>query len=225
MAGQITAIQAQKKNKQRANIFLDGEFAFGLALVEAVQLSKGQYLSDEEIATLRMADEQACAYESALTFLSYRPRSSAEVAHQLREKEFCASTIEHTVQRLSRAGLIDDEEFARYWIDNREQFKPRSARALRYELTQKGIAERMIDALVQDIDESESAYRAVSSKLAQWQHLDPGMFRRKLTGYLQRRGFNYAIISQVWERIQAETERQNDNREDVAIWDQETSLR
>ena len=222
MAGQITAIQAQKKNKQRANIFLDGEFAFGLALIEAAKLSKGQYLSDEEIAALRLADEQACAYESALNFLSYRPRSSAEVTHRLQEKGFCESTIEHTVHRLSRAGLIDDEEFARYWISNREQFKPRSTRALRYELAQKGIAGHMIDDLVQDIDESESAYRAVSSRLAQWQQLDPGMFRRKLTGYLQRRGFGYAIVSQVWERIQAERERQDDKGEDLEIWDQET---
>ncbi|MBN1582747.1 MAG: RecX family transcriptional regulator [Anaerolineae bacterium] len=222
MAGQITAIQAQKKNQQRANIFLDGEFAFGLALIEAAKLSKGQYLSDEDIAALRMADEQARAYEFALDFLSYRPRSSAEVDRRLRKKEFCESTIEHTVQRLSRAGLIDDEEFARYWISNREQFKPRGARALRYELHQKGIAERIIDDLVQDVDELESAYRAMSPKLAQWQHLDSSTFRRKLTGHLQRRGFNYAVISQVWERIQAEREHQIDKREDMETWEQET---
>jgi regulatory protein len=221
MAGQITAIQVQKKNKQRANIFLDGEFAFGLALIEAAKLSKGQYLSDDDIAVLRMADEQASAYESALGFLSYRPRSSAEVAHRLREKAFCESTIEHTVQRLSRAGLIDDEEFARYWITNREQFKPRGVRALHYELRQKGIAEHLIDDLVQDIDEVESAYCAAASKLGKWQHLDPDTVRRKLSGHLQRRGFDYAVISQVWERIQAERECQVDKREDVDTWEQE----
>ena len=219
MAGRITAIQVQKKNSQRANIFLDGEFAFGLALIEATKLSKGQYLGDEDVIALRTADEQARAYESALNFLSYRPRSSDEVARRLRKKAFCESTIEHTVQRLSWAGLVDDQEFARYWINNREQFKPRGVRALRYELRQKGIAGHIIDDLVQDVDELDGAFRAVSPKCAKWQHLDPHTFRRKLTGYLQRRGFNYEIISQVWERIQAEKEDQMDKREDTEIWE------
>jgi regulatory protein len=222
MAGRITAIQVQKKNRHRANIFLDDEFAFGLALIEAAKLSKGQYLSDDDISRLRTADEQARAYEFALDFLSYRPRSSAEVARRLCKKEFCASTIAQVVQRLGRAGLIDDEEFARYWIDNREQFRPRGKRALRYELRRKGISNQVIDNLLQGIDEEENAYRAAAPQLARWQHLDPTTFRRKLTSYLQRRGFNYDVISQVWERIQSEQGPLGlDKREDIDVWDQE----
>lgn len=202
MAGQITAIQVQKNNRERANVFIDGQFAFGLAMIEAARLVKGQYLSDEAIAALRVADEQVRAYEFALDFLAYRPRSRAEVSQRLAEKEFAEQTIELVLQRLSQAGLIDDDAFARYWVDNREQFKPRGGRALRYELRRKGIAGQVVDDLLQEIDQVEAARRAVSSRLGRWQQLDQATFRRKLSGFLQRRGFDYEVIAQVWEQIQ-----------------------
>lgn len=217
MAGQITGIDVQKKNKERANIFIDGEFAFGLTIVEAAHLRTGQYLSDENIAALQAADEQTRAYEFALDFLSCRPRSRAEVARRLREKEFAEPTIEYVLQRLFRAGLIDDMEFARYWIGNREQFKPRGKRALGYELRQKGIADSIIDDLLQDIDQVDSAYRAAAPQIRRWRLLEPLEFRRKLGSFLQRRGFTYDVIAEVWERVRVEGEEissDNNDRED-----------
>jgi len=225
MAGRITAIRVQKRNRKRANVFIEGDFAFGLAMIEAAKLSKGQYLSDEEIASLRLADEKERAYELALGFLSYRPRSQAEVARRLRQKGFCEPVVERVLQRLSQAGLLDDQAFARYWIDNREQFKPRGIRALRQELRQKGIPDDVVDELVKDVDEIESAYRAVAQRVPRWQHLDPVAFRRKLSGHLQRRGFGYDVIREVWDRVMAEREEKDFSiveREDTTIWDQET---
>ncbi|MBN1935366.1 MAG: RecX family transcriptional regulator [Anaerolineae bacterium] len=224
MAGRITAIKIQKKDRERASIFIDGQFAFGLALVEAARLRTGQHLSDEDIAALQTVDEQARAYEFALDFLSYRPRSQAEVARRLRDKEFLEPTIEYVLQRLSRAGLIDDVEFARYWIGNREQFKPRGMRALRYELREKGIANDIVEELLQDLDQTDSAHRAAAPKIRRWRQLDPLEFRRKLAGFLQRRGFTYNVIAEVWERIQTDGEAtlpDNDEREDQEVWDQE----
>ncbi len=222
MAGRITSIQVQKKNQRRVNISLDGEFAFGLAFVDAARLSKGQYLSDDDIAALRAADDRTRAYDFALDFLSYRPRSRAEVTNRLRKKAFHESVIEDVLQRLAQAQLIDDAAFARYWIRNREQFKPRGVRALRYELRQKGIADELIDELLQNVDQIEGAYQAVASRVPKWRRLDRATFRRKLVGYLQRRGFYYDVISQVWDRIESELEASRfdgEEREDTEIWD------
>jgi regulatory protein len=224
MAGQITAIEVQKRNPERANIFIDGEFAFGLALVEAVKLSKGQYLSDEAIAALQVADEEERAYELALNYLSYRPRSKAEVARRLGQKGFSEPSIEAVLRRLSRSGLLDDEEFARYWVSNREQFKPRGRYALRYELRQKGVAADIIDSLLDQVDDRQNAYRAALKRINRWQHLEPEQRRRKLDGYLRRRGFNYETIQGVWERIQAEhvDDTFDMQEEEHTTWDQET---
>lgn len=206
MAGRITAIQVQKNNAQRANILIEGEFAFGLALIEAAKLKLGAYLEDADIERLLQFDEQERAYEQALGFLSYRPRSQSEVSRNLRDKGFGAPAIEEAIERLQRVGLLDDEAFARYWIGNREQFKPRGERALRYELRQKGIDDQVIDRLVQDTDESESAYRAAVQRIERWKRLDPAVRRQKLSAYLQRRGFGYEAIQDVWERLDKEFE-------------------
>jgi len=134
MAGTITALRFQKRNKYRVNVYIDGQFAFGLAAIEAARLRVGQTLSDDDVARLRMRDEVERAYERALNFLSYRPRSEAEVRRNLRKKNVEEEVVEEVTGRLTRAGLLNDQEFARYWVENRLQFNPRGARALRHEL-------------------------------------------------------------------------------------------
>ena len=225
MAGQITAIEVQKRNPRRANVFIDGEFAFGLAMIEAAKLSKGQYLSPKDIEALLELDQEERAYENALNFLSYRPRSRAETARHLHKKGFSQETTQAVLDRLGRAKLLDDEAFAQYWISNREQFKPRGQYALRQELRQKGIGSSIIDALLEDVDETEGAYRAATKRLARWKRLDPAVRRRKMTDYMRRRGFSYETARQVWERLIAEhriDENDIENGEDTTIWNGET---
>ena len=204
MAGRITSLSVQVHNPDRANVYLDGEFAFGLAMIEAAKLSTGQFLTDADIEALKQFDEGERAHESALNLLSYRPRSEREVRRRLGRKGFSEPAIEQAVQRLLRARLLDDEAFARYWISNREQFRPRGAFALRQELRRKGVSHRIIDGLLEDVDEAENAYQAATKRLTRWQRIDPSERQRRLFGYLQRRGFSYDVIRDVWERLLAE---------------------
>ncbi len=206
MGGTITALIVQKRNKERVSVYLDGRFAFGLALSEAMKLRKGQYLSDEEIARLRAADEVEIAREHALRFLSYRPRSAAEVRRNLRQnkRQFSEETIEAVIARLERAGLIDDEAFARFWVENRARFGPRSARALRYELQRKGVPEAAIVAALADLDEEEAAYQAACQRAPRYARMDRRAFREHLGSYLARRGFSTHTIRDVLNRLWAE---------------------
>ena len=204
MAGRITSLSVQKNNPQRVNVYIDGEFAFGLAMIEAVKLSTGQLLTDADIRALDQLDECERARESALNLLSYRPRSEHEVRRRLQQKGFSEQAIESAVQRLLRAKLLDDEAFARYWISNREQFRPRGQFALRQELWRKGVPSRIIDRLLEDVDEAENAYQAAMKRLSRWQRMEPSERQHKLTGYLQRRGFSYDVIREVWDRLVAE---------------------
>ena len=142
MAGTISSLQQQKNNPERVSVFIDGEFAFGVALDTAARLAKGQFLSDADIAALQTDDEHDRAYQSALHFLGSRPRSTTEVQRNLQEKGFADEAIAAAIARLLEHHYLDDEEFARYWLDNRSRFRPRSARAIRYELRQKGVETR-----------------------------------------------------------------------------------
>jgi len=198
--GKITALKHQKKNQDRVSVYLDGRFAFGLPAIVAASLKPGQSLSDAEIEALKQQGVVEGAYDRALSYLSYRPRSRAEIVTYLERRDVPEGQIGEIVERLERAGLLDDDAFARYWVENREQFRPRGLHALRYELRRKGISDEVIERALASIDVSASAYRAAEGKARQLRHLDPVTFRRKLLDYLARRGFEYEVAQDATER-------------------------
>jgi regulatory protein len=201
MAGTVTAMRFQKRNTNRVNVYIDGQFAFGLAAIEAARLQVGQTLSDDDIARLQRQDEVERAYERALNFLSYRPRSEHEIRSNLRKKKVADDIVEWAVERLTRAGLIHDREFAHYWVENRLQFNPRGKHALRHELRAKGISTSIIAETLADLDETVPARRAAEAGARRLAHLEPHEFRRKLKAYLTRRGFSYEAIEPLIESM------------------------
>ena len=146
------------------------------------------------------------AKQSAYRYLSYRPRSVKEVRQNLKKKGYQATTIEQVIDRLIELELLDDLGFARFWVEQRETFKPRSRRALRYELYQKGISSETVDQVVDDVDETAAAQRAGRKKLPIWSGLAEDQFKQKMGQFLQRQGFDYAIVRSVvlelWESIE-----------------------
>ena len=205
MAGTITALKAQTKNKGRVNVYLDGTFAFGLADVIAAPLRVGQRLSDDDIAALRQRDAQERAYDQALRFLSYRPRSIEETRRYLADKDVPPDVIATTLARLARAGLLDDEAFARFWVENRESFRPRSAMALRMELRRKGVGDEAIATALAAVDEKEAAYQAALARAVRLRGADRTTFYRRLGGFLQRRGFGYETARETVDRLWRES--------------------
>ncbi len=206
MMRKITAIEPQRKNPQRVNIYLDGDFAFGLARITAGWLMVGQELDEGKIAKMQAEDADETAYQKALHFLSYRPRSSAEVRQNLKKRGVTETLVEQTVNRLQRAGLVNDQEFARAWVENRNTFQPRSRSALRMELRRKGLSDEIVQPVLDEqVDEEALAFAAArkySRRLAGLEWLE---FRQKLSGFLARRGFSYTtlspVVSEVWKEI------------------------
>lgn len=200
MAGTITALKIQKNNKERVNVFIDGEFGLAVTMPVAAALRQGQYLSDADIDSLKSQDERNKAYERAIRFLGYRPRSRAEIDRYLRAKGCSADVIDHTINRLVEKQYLNDEDFARFWLENRERYRPRGEQALRYELRQKGVPDEVIDTVLADLDEDELAWTAVESKLQHWSNLTEEELKKKITGFLSRRGFSYEIVHNVYHR-------------------------
>ena len=194
MAKEITALTFQKRNKDRVNVYLDGKFAFGLAAIEAARLRVGQALSDNEIVELQRKDDVERAYERALNYLSYRPRSEGEVRRNLRRKDIEGPVIDAVIARLTQAGLLDDREFARYWVDNRARFNPRGRRGLQHELRQRGISRNIIEDVLESYDVHEAARKVVEAGARRLSQEAPQDFRRKLQAYMARRGFSYGVI-------------------------------
>jgi regulatory protein len=215
----ITAIETQKKNPQRVNIHLDGQFAFGLSRLTAAWLRVGESLTPEKIATLRADDAREAALQQAILFLGYRPRSVAEVRKNLLGHEFPAEVVEATLDRLEQDGLLGDEQFAHTWVENRHAFRPRSRRMLTQELRQKGIGEDVIrSALAETSDERSLALEAGRKYARRLTGLEWPEFRAKLAGHLGRRGFDYEVVGsatrQIWQETRETTVEDTNNYED-----------
>jgi len=198
---EITALTPQKRNPDRVNLYLDGEFALGLSAEAATGFRVGQTLDESALADLQDRENFISARQSAFRYLSFRPRSIAEVRLNLLGKEYDEALVEQVIDYLIAHDYLDDEEFAAYWVEQREAFKPRSRYALRQELFQKGLSRSVIAQALQDVDETDAAERAARKRARRWIHLPFDEFQKKLGGYLQRRGFNYRIAKSTTEKI------------------------
>jgi len=213
----ITAIEAQKKRSNRVNIYLDGEFAFGLERITAAWLRVGQELDEKKIEQLQSEDARERAFQQALLFLSYRARSESEIRKNLKKHEIPEDVIEETLGRLRKDGLANDNQFARAWVENRSTFRPRSRRMMELELRQKGLDEESMKSALADVDDEVLAYDAAQKRAPRFKGLEWSEFRKKLSGFLTRRGFSYSVISSVVTRIwnEVHAEEQHYEEEDI----------
>ncbi|WP_423226453.1 RecX family transcriptional regulator [Candidatus Amarolinea aalborgensis] len=202
----ITALVFQKTARDRVNVFLDEVYAFGLAAILAAPLRVGQVLSEQEIDALRAADLEEHAWNLALKFLSFRPRSEVEIRRYLAGKGLDAAATDQIIERLVRLGYVDDQAFARAWVASRSLLRPKGPRALQYELRSKGVAPDVIEEALEDLAADEAAYAAVSKPAARWRALESSAFKQKVQAFLARRGFDYDIIQKTVERLLAEVD-------------------
>ncbi|TSC54136.1 MAG: regulatory protein, partial [Microgenomates group bacterium LiPW_16] len=105
-------------------------------------------------------------------------------------------------KKLQSLNYINDEEFARWWIEQRATFRPRGKMALRVELRQKGVEKEISDKVVSEkVDELSLAKKAVAKKLKIYQNLPSQEFCQKMTAFLARRGFSWETIKEVVDEI------------------------
>jgi regulatory protein len=211
-AGSITAIRAQARDSQRVNLEINGEFAMGVSLdiLAHEGLFVGQHLDDAKIQQLLASVAFDRAKQSALRLLEIRPRSQREIHERLRQRGFDADTITAVTARLSEVGLLDDNAFATYLVEQRQRASNRGGSAIRQDLRRHGIDSNTISIVADshnlgDDDEAHALTyaRKISRRL---RGLDRTTFTRRLGGALQRRGFNGSAMRQamqtVWQELQ-----------------------
>lgn len=210
MGKAITDLKPQVKRNDRVSVFLDGEFGFGLHRSVAEPLRIGQQLDAVEIEALQRADQRETAHKRAVRLIAQRPHSEHELEIRLERQGMQSTDIQAVLQRLRDSGLADDLAFARAWIENRMAFRPRGARALRSELRRKGVGSRVIERALKEFDEGEAARLAAEQGARKYLHLSPEMYRRRLSAYLSRRGFEQHTITPLVRELAAELEAESE---------------
>ena len=155
-----------------------------------------------------MADSNSLqdCLNAAYYYLSYRPRSEAEIRHWLHRRGFANEVAEKAIAKLKEQNLSDDFAFAQFWKDNRLSFRPKSKRLIKKELRDKKVAAEIIEQVTKDIDDEEIAYKLGSSRMPALAHLDYPDFYRRLSSYLTYRGFGYQVIRDTAGRLWREKE-------------------
>ncbi len=150
---------------------------------------------------------------ASFRFVSYRPRSEKEICDFLQKKlkmwkTVGRQTLEKVIKRLGELEYIDDRKFVQWWIEQRSNFRQKGKRLLVLELHQKGVPQRVIDEAweaqntnLEPYSELEAAKGAITKKVAVWQHFPPLERKKKLYGFLGRRGFSSSIIHQVIDEL------------------------
>jgi len=207
----ITKILKSRRERNRYEVFVDEKSA--LTVSESVLARSGLYdgkpIDQETIDGLSLADSRERAHQTAVNFISYRPRSSKEVSDKLTRKGFGADLVRAEVEQLRSLMLINDLEFARMFIRDKLRGKPMGRALLRRKLLEKGISfqatERVLKEYVTDETELEAARALATRKLkasrARFSNLEPPMRQKRLADYLLNRGFSTEVAYKIARSI------------------------
>ena len=193
----ITAIKKQKRKKDRVNVYLDGEFGFGIDLENLLKfnLKVEKELTKEEIEKILEEAEYKDIRDKLLNYATLRPRSEKEIDDWFYKKKVHESMHKRLKDKLRKLDLLDDEEFAKWWVSQRQEFKPRGPKLLYAELLNKGIDKKIISKAIeeQDIEGIKVAYKLLEKKSYRWKNKDIKT-KKKMTDFLARKGFKWDAI-------------------------------
>lgn len=192
----ITQISAQQKNKDRCNIFIDGEYSFSVSTetVYKFYLKTGKELSEEEITAIKEDGERTSALNRATEYLSKVYKTRKQVKDYLLKKGYSDDAVYYAVSRLTETGYINDSEYARRYFEtaSKNQGKKLSA----YKLMAKGVRKDVIDEAYEKaaVPSKENA-AAVAEKYMRNKEINKENLA-KTYRYLIGRGFSYDEASE-----------------------------
>jgi regulatory protein len=192
----ITSLK-QQKDKNRVNVYLDDSFGFGIDLDNFVllHLKLGQELTDEEVHEIVKKAEFQKTLEKIYRFATVRPRSEKEFKDWLYRKKVPNEIHKDLFIKLKYFEFLDDEKFARFWIESRNLYRPKPRRVLTQELRQKGINKEIVDKILNEspIDETQMAKNLIEKRSAHWEGIPKEKRGQKMLAYLVGKGFSFEI--------------------------------
>ncbi|MBR5336397.1 MAG: RecX family transcriptional regulator [Lachnospiraceae bacterium] len=203
----VTKIEIQKKNKNRASIYIDDEFAFGIHVnvVYDLGLRSGMEIDEDLRRRIISEEERKNARGYALKLIGYRSRCEAEVRRKMREKCYSEEITEDTISYLTDNGFLNDEEFVRLYIESKLDINKYGLNRIEYNLKGMGISRDVIRKCLaeysEDVDEYALALPLAKKKLASLEKDDRETKYRKLSGFLGRKGYSYDVISRILREL------------------------
>ncbi len=219
----ITKLTPGVKDPNRVNVFLDNHFAFSLDLAQVVDLDVkvGQKVNSERLKTLQSASEFGKLYQRTLEWVLTRPHSVRETQDYLKRRkikrkqlnrqrereerrplpELQDEMMQQVVERLLEKGYLNDQKFAKFFVENRYVRRGISQRRLRMELKRKGVDDESAKIALETVPrpEDEEVLKVIKKKRKKYNDF-------QLIGYLVRQGFDFQRAKNAVENYRPEDE-------------------
>ena len=207
----ITKILKVRRERNKYEVFIDDKP--GLRVSETTLAKSGLYtgkaLDEKVIEQIVRTDSRERAYQIAVNFISYRPRSSKEIIDKLARKGFTRELALEVVDQLKELSLLNDLQFARMFVRDKLRGKPMGKAMLRRKLLEKGIAfqlsERVLKEYVTEENEQEAArtlaVRKMKMSRSRLSALEPLARQKRLVDYLLSRGFSQDVATKTVRSI------------------------
>lgn len=207
----ITKITQQKRDPERFNVFLDDQYAFSVheSVLVKFELSKGKVLEDWAVSDMVYEDEIQKAFNRALHYLGFRMRSEQEVKDKLAEIGYGQAVILEAIVKLRRLGFVNDETFARAFVETQKKTSGQGPRAIQQKLQQKGISKELQEQILHEYagDEQVEIARKMAEKESRKNKAEsPQQKETRIQQSLLRKGFSYEIIKEALSSLLFEIE-------------------
>lgn len=193
----ITDMQIQKNNKSRANVYIDGEFAFGLEMLTVMKLGLkiGKEVTESQLAEAVFDSEKSVAFERAVNYLSRCMKTRKQMREYLTNKGYSQEVIANVIDRLQELKYLDDETYARLYVEQNSASK--GEHRLKQELQQKGISKALLEKYCNvNAEQSQDTASKLAAKYMKNKTADVKTLQ-KLQRYLLSRGYGFDTVNQV----------------------------
>lgn len=194
----IISLLKNEKFPSMFNITMDNNVSFCLPKkrVELLELAEGKNISEETLNYILDKEVYVAAKSAAVSFLALKLRTAYEVERKLYEMGYNETTIERVIEDLKEINYIDDYNYACKYIAEKSKLKPKSAKLLSMELSQKGLSDDIISSALEEftLDEEEVALHLLRKKYSRYTAFDEKLIQ-KMKNFLSGRGFSYSQIS------------------------------
>lgn len=198
----VTKIEKQKKDSSRYSVFIDDNFAFGLIMQDILyfKLEEGKEISEEKYNFILDSVVYIKAQAAAMTYLGFKARTEKEVRNKLSEKQFNLDITDRVIDFLKKYNYVNDRKYCDSYIKDSIRLKPKGRILLKYELSQRGVKDSIIEEAIfeSELNEFEGAKTLLEKKLSKVYEITPKE-KKKAFDYLLRKGYSSDIIKEAFD--------------------------
>ena len=191
---EITRLEIQKNNQNRANLYLDDKFFAGISLELCIKhhLKVGLEIEEDFLSELILEDEKVKAFDKAINYISSALKTTKQIRDYLRKKDYNPQTIDHVINKMIEYKYLDDEQYCRAFVSSysSKYGKHKLVAALK----SKGVSESIIDKILEEGKELKNSIESVAEKYLKNKERTPEVFA-KLSRFLYSRGYEFDQIN------------------------------